>query len=452
MLDVLQTVLSFLVAIAVLVAIHEFGHFWVAKKLGVKVLRYSIGFGKPLWMKRAGPDQTEYVIAALPFGGFVRMLDERDGEVAEEEKHRAFNRQPLWKRFLIVLAGPAFNFILAILLYWGLAVVGVAGLKPVIGQVAIDSPAARAGLQSGMEIVSTEGWSTPTWEAVFQESLPRLVETSSLTIEAKDQQGYNRTYTIDLSEINLDRDIRRPFGALGIYLFDSPAVIDEVLPDKAAQKAGLLAGDTIVRLDDKPVIHWNQIGEYIADKAHKTLPIVVQRDGQLVEMSVTPDEIKRDGHSIGLLGVKHRSQIRITDEDKARHQLSVFEAVPYAMHRTWNISYVTAKVLGLMVTLQMSLSNISGPINIAVVAGESASIGLDRYIIFLALVSISLGILNLLPIPVLDGGHLMYYIIEWIKGSPVSETMEAIGQRVGIMLLMLLMMLAVYNDIMRFNF
>ncbi len=447
---VLYTIISFLVAIAILVAIHEFGHFWVAKKLGVKVLRYSIGFGKTLWMKRAGPDQTEYVIAALPLGGYVRMLDEREADVPESEKHRAFNRQPVWKRFLIVLAGPAFNFFLAILIYWAIAVVGVTGLKSSIGQVEEDSLAARAGLQPGMEIVSVEGWSTPTWESVFQEALPRLVERSSLTIEAKDSQGFVRTYNLDLSGIDPDRDIKRPFDALGLYFFDFPAIIDDVVKDQSADKAGLKPGDEIIQVGDKAITHWSQIGGTISDKANVPLDVTVLRDGKSMTFTVTPYEVKHKGESFGRLGIIQKRP-PISEEQKVSHELGVFESVGYALHRTWNISYVTLRVLGLMVTMEMSVTNISGPINIAVVAGESASIGWDRYIIFLALVSISLGILNLLPIPILDGGHLLYYLVEIIKGSPVSETTEAIGQRIGILMLVMLMMLAFYNDIVRLS-
>lgn len=449
---VLYTVVSFLVAIALLVAIHEFGHFWVAKKLGVKVLRYSIGFGKPLWIKRAGPDQTEYVIAALPFGGYVRMLDEREGDVAESEKHRAFNRQPIWKRFLIVLAGPAFNFLLAIVAYWIIGVTGITGLKSMVGEVAPGSYAAQAGITPGMQIIRTQGWETPTWDAVFQEALPSLVDQSTLTLEAKDPAGNINTYQLDLSGIDPDKDLKQPFDALGLFFFDIPAVVGEVMPDTPAAAAGMLPGDIILRIGHEDIVHWRQISMALQDKAGKELNLVIDRAGKLIDVSVTPYAFTRKGQTFGVMGIRPEAvQRKLTDDEKAVQQFGAIDAFGYAMHRTWNISYVTLRVLGLMVSMKMSLTNISGPINIAVVAGESASIGWDRYIIFLALVSISLGILNLLPIPILDGGHLMYYVVEFIKGSPVSEATEAMGQRIGIMMLVMLMMLAFYNDIIRLS-
>ena len=449
---VLYTIISFLAAIAILVAVHEFGHFWVAKKLGVKVLRYSIGFGKPLWIKRAGPDQTEYVIAALPFGGFVRMLDEREGEVAESEKHRAFNNQPLWKRALIVVAGPAFNFLLAIVAYWIISVVGLTGLKAVVGEVAPGSYAAQAGITPGMQIVRTEGWSTPTWDAVFQEALPRLVERSTLTLDARDSAGNINTYQINLRGIDPDKDIKQPFDALGLFFFDIPPVVGEVIVDTPAASAGILKGDKIVRIGHEDIVHWHQISMALQDKAGKELNVVIDRAGKLIDFTLTPEAYSRNGQSIGVIGIRPEVVPRkITEDEKAVQQFGLLEGLGYSMHRTWNISYVTLRVLGLMVSMKMSLTNISGPINIAVVAGESASVGWERYVIFLALVSISLGILNLLPIPILDGGHLMYYFIEFIKGSPVSEATEAMGQRIGILMLVMLMMLAFYNDIIRLS-
>ena len=451
MFDVLSTILWFIIAIGILIAVHEFGHFWVAKKLGVKVLRYSIGMGKPIFIRKFGPDQTEFALSAFPIGGYVAMLNDQEDEVSEQDKPRAFNNQPIWKRSLITLAGPAFNFLLAIVAYWIVAVWGVAGLKPMIDQVELNSIAAQAGLQRGMEIVEVEGWQTPTWDTVFQEALPRLVERSELKLIARDQSGIENEFTLDLSGLDIDRDIRQPFDAMGIYIFDAPPVIDEVLADKPAAAAGLQAGDKILRLGEKNINHWNQIGRYIENKANKEFTVTYLRNGQEQITSVVPDEVIIKGRTFGQLGIKYVSKVKHSDYEKAINQHSALSAVGYSIHRTWNISYVTTRVLGLMASLKMSLTNISGPVNIAVVAGQSASIGIDRYILFLALVSISLGILNLLPIPILDGGHLFYYLIEAIKGSPVSETVEAIGQRIGIMMLVMLMMLAFYNDIVRLS-
>lgn len=451
MISVLYTIGSFLVAISILIAFHEFGHYWVAKRLGVKVLRYSIGFGKPIWRKTAGPDKTEYVIAALPLGGYVKMLDEREGEVAEEEKHRAFNRQKIWKRFAIVFAGPAFNILLAVLAYLLVSLIGTAGFKPVIGLIAPGTPAAAAGLQSGMEIISVEGWRTPTWDAVFQEALPKLVEKSDLQVKARYENGIEHDYVLDLSGLNLDKDIQQPFKALGIRLFNLPPVIGAVANDMPAKKAGLKPGDIVTLIDDHPILDWMDISDFVYEHPDQVLTVVVKRNEDILTFKIhTAVKIIR-GRAIGLLGISRNTDFpKITEKDRAVFKLGLADGIAYSVHRTWNVAYVTLRVLGLIATTKMSLTNISGPINIAVTAGESASLGLDRYIIFLALVSVSLGILNLLPIPILDGGHLMYYVYEFISGKPVSEKVEIIGQRIGIALLMMLMALAFYNDIMRY--
>lgn len=451
MIDVLYTIGSFLVAISVLIAFHEFGHFWVAKKLGVKVLRYSIGFGKPLWRKTAGPDNTEYVIAALPLGGYVKMLDEREGDVAENEKHRAFNRQALWKRAAIVFAGPAFNMLLAVIAYLFVALIGTAGLKPVVAMIVPASPAANAGLEPGMEIVSVEGWKTPTWDTVFQESLTRFVDKSALEVTAKFKNGLEHRYTLDLSGLNLDRDIKQPFKALGIHLFYMPPLVGEVLQDSPAKKDGLKAGDEIIQIDDHAIIHWTDIGEYVVGRPDRDINLTIKRSNEILHINTRTYTDVYEGRKIGRLGIKpDPAYPKIGEEDRAVHKLGLFDGIVYSIHRTWNVSYVTLKVLGLIVSTKMSFTNISGPINIAVTAGQSASLGLDRFIIFLALVSVSLGVLNLLPIPILDGGHLMFYLYEFVTGKPVSETVEAIGQRIGIFLLLMLMALAFYNDIMRY--
>jgi regulator of sigma E protease len=451
MIGVLYTIGSFVVAISILIAFHEFGHYWVAKRLGVKVLRYSIGFGKPLWRKTAGPDKTEYVIAALPLGGYVKMLDEREGEVAEEEKHRAFNNQKLWKRFAIVFAGPAFNILLAILAYLAVSLMGTSGFKPVVNVVKPGSPAAVAGLQAGMQIVSVDGWRTPTWDSVFQEALPHLVEKSELSVTAKYENGVEHNYVLNLSGLNLDKDIQQPFKSMGIYMFNLPPVIGSVAEGMPAAKAGLKPGDKIVQIDGQPVLDWMDISDYVVNRPNQDVDVVVERNKQQLSFKIRTSAKRIRGKEVGLLGIaRDASSLKITDKDRAVFKLGLLDGIAYSVHRTWDVAYVTLRVLGLIATTKMSLSNISGPINIAVTAGESASLGLGRYIIFLALVSISLGILNLLPIPILDGGHLMYYVYEFVSGKPVSEKVEIIGQRIGIALLMMLMALAFYNDIMRY--
>jgi regulator of sigma E protease len=351
---------------------------------------------------------------------------------------------------LIVLAGPAFNFFLAIFIYWGISVWGVEGTKPVIKQIEPNSIAQKAGLNKGDEIVNVEGWDTPTWNAVFHETIPNLISRSQVTMSVKSESGIITEHQLDLSTVDINRSIKRPLDEMGIYSFELPAIIDKVIEGKSAEKAGLLPGDRIVKLGDKPIIHWYQVARYLQDKANKTFTIVVERNGELVSSSITPYEAEIKGIKLGRIGAAVQiPQQQDSEYESAVNQYSPLAAIGYALHRTWNVTYTTGKALGLMVTMQMSLTNISGPINIAVVAGKTASIGVMQYILFLALVSISLGILNLLPIPILDGGHLLYYIIEAIKGSPVSEVTEAIGQRIGIMFLIMLMLLAFYNDIVR---
>jgi regulator of sigma E protease len=451
MMGILYSVGSFLIAISILIAFHEFGHYWVAKRLGVKVLRYSIGFGKPLWKKTAGPDKTEYVIAALPLGGYVKMLDEREGEVAEEEKHRAFNRQKVWKRFAIVFAGPAFNLLFAVFAYLFLALNGTAGLKPVVALVAPGSPAAIAGLESGMEIVSVDGWRTPTWDAVLQEALPRLVDKSNLQVNARFKNGIEHSYTLNLNGLKAEEALQQPDKALGVYIFNIPPIIGSVGDGTPAQKAGLKAGDSITQINDHPIQDWMDISDYVVGRPDQDLTVFVKRNNETQSFKIHTYTQKVNGKQIGLLGIKpDTSSLKITDEDRAEFKLGFADGVLYSVHKTWVISYVTLRAMWLIASTKMSVTNISGPISIAVTAGQSASLGINQFIIFLALVSVSLGILNLLPIPILDGGHLMFYVYEFVSGKPVSETVEAIGQRIGLALVLMLMALAFYNDIMRY--
>jgi regulator of sigma E protease len=451
---IIESIAAFVVAIGVLVTIHEFGHFWVARKMGVKVLRFSVGFGKPLWIKKAGRDQTEYVIASIPLGGYVKMLDEREGEVATEDIDRAFNRKSVWRRFAIVAAGPAFNFIFAIVAYYLIYLAGVAGIKPMVGEVANPSPAYSAGIKKQDTILSINGAETISWErarfSLLEESVDR--GTITLVVQGLDMQISEKT--LDLSGLRLLQDEQIDLmGELGLSMWrpDIPPIIDEVIPDGAAAAAGVMAGDEILALDGKAISNVNQWVDLIRAHPGRMLSLLVLRQGEKVTLQISPAIREENGSSYGFIGVKNRIEI----PEDVRRQMKVVErygpvgALGEALDKTWRMSWLTLKVLGKLVIGEASVKNLSGPITIARYAGMSARIGLEQFFGFLAIISISLGVLNLLPIPILDGGHLFYYLIEMLKGSPVSEFTEMVGQKIGIALLFGLMSIAIYNDLLR---
>ena len=450
----LINVAAFIVAIGVLVTIHEFGHFWVARKMGVKVLRFSVGFGKPLWTKKLGDDQTEYVLAAIPLGGYVKMLDEREAEVPRAELERAFNRKNVWRRFAIVAAGPVFNFIFAIVAYYLIYLAGVAGIKPIIGEVSNPSPAYSAGVHLQDVIISINGIETPSWEkarfALLEESVDRGAIT--LTVQGLDKQISDKT--LDISGLRLLQDEQIDLmGELGLSMWrpDIPPMIEEVIPEGAAAKAGLLAGDKIVSLNGQTIINVYQWVDQIRSNPGQNLALVVLRDDQRVNLQIIPAIREENGTSYGFIGVMNRVEIppEIRREMEFFEQYGPVDAMAEAIDKTWRMSWLTLRVLGKLIIGEASVKNLSGPITIARYAGISARIGLEQFLGFLAIISISLGVLNLLPIPVLDGGHLFYYLIEMIKGSPVSETIELVGQKIGIALLVGLMSIAIYNDLLR---
>ena len=450
----LINVAAFVVAIGVLVTIHEFGHFWVARKMGVKVLRFSVGFGKPLWTKKLGDDQTEYVLAAIPLGGYVKMLDEREAEIPRAELERAFNRKNVWKRFAIVAAGPVFNFIFAIVAYYLIYLAGVAGIKPIIGEVSNPSPAYSAGVHLQDVIISINGIETPSWEkarfALLEESVDRGAIT--LTVQGLDKQISDKT--LDISGLRLLQDEQIDLmGELGLSVWrpDIPPMIEEVIPEGAAAKAGLLAGDKIVSLNGQTVINVYQWVDLIRSNPGQNLALVVLREDQRVNLQIIPANREENGASYGFIGVMNRVEIppEIRREMEFVEQYGPVDAMSEAIDKTWRMSWLTLRVLGKLIIGEASVKNLSGPITIARYAGISARIGFEQFLGFLAIISISLGVLNLLPIPVLDGGHLFYYLIEMIKGSPVSETIELVGQKIGIALLVGLMSIAIYNDLLR---
>ncbi|QKT02437.1 RIP metalloprotease RseP [Ectothiorhodospiraceae bacterium 2226] len=445
--DLLYTLAAFAVALGVLIAFHEFGHFWMARRAGVKVLRFSIGFGRPLYSRRFGADRTEFVIAALPLGGYVKMLDEREAPVAEQDLSRAFNRQSVGKRIAIVAAGPAANFLFAIAAYWLMFVIGVSGLQAILGEVPAQTPAAQAGLEQGQRVVAVQGRATPTWNAAMEALLPHLLDGGPVRIEVEDAAGERAVRVLELPRMGADLDPREAIRALGLTPFQPrvPPVIGEVLRGGAAAEAGIVAGDRVLRIDGQPVDDWQGLAAYIAERPGQWLTLELERSGQPVQVRVRP---VADADGLGRIGVA----VRMPELDPSWmgvERYGPLQAAWSGAERTWEMTTLTLRLLGRMIVGQASVENLSGPITIAQYAGHTASIGLAQFLAFLAIVSISLGILNLLPIPLLDGGHLLYYLVEIVKGSPVSEQTQLIGQRIGIVMLLALMTLAFYNDLAR---
>ncbi len=453
MTEALLSLFAFLVAVGTLVVVHEFGHFWVARRLGVKVLRFSIGFGRALWGKRIGRDQTELVIAALPLGGYVKMLDEREGEVAPEERHREFNGQGLAVRSAIVAAGPVFNLLFAVVAYWLMFVIGVTGMKPRVGAVEPDSSAARAGFAAGQEIIAVESRPTPTWEAVVNALLPELVDGKALSLTVREAGGGERRLTLDLAVIALDDlakgDLLRRLG-LHPYRIELPAVIGEVLPGGAAERGGVRAGDRVVTADGRPITSWEEWVDYVRTRPGQRIRAEVERGEERLYLDLTPDRVEEGGKTLGRIGVGMQSLKGVHEELVGVERYTPMAAVGQALRKTVEVSLISLKVFGKMLTGGASVQNLSGPISIAQFAGRSAEMGLTAFLYFLGIVSVSLAILNLLPIPMLDGGHLMYYLIELVRRRPVSLATQQIGQQIGIAILVGLMGLALYNDITRF--
>ena len=451
MMSILFTILSFIVAISILVAIHEYGHYIVAKKLGVKILRFSIGFGKPLWKKTFGKDKTEFVIAALPLGGYVKMLDKRETEVDEKDMHREFTAQSVWTRIAIVAAGPIFNFLFAFFAYWLMFVVGVSGVKPVIGNVDADGLAKQAGITSGYEIVAINNNKTPIWDVAVKNIIPAIVDRSQAVLELKNKEGNTITRTLDFSATTGEIKVENLFEQIGFNPW-RPLIkptIGAVLDDSPAKDAGFKVDDKIISVNGTLTPDWLDVVEIVSNKPAEILQVVILRNNKQQTLQVIPEKIVRNGKTVGRLGLGHKSGSTYPKDMRVTHGYNVFESIPSAISRTWDFSVLTLKMMGKIFTGEISIKNLSGPVSIAKYAGYSASAGLARFLDFLAIVSISLGILNLLPIPILDGGHLTYYIIEVVRKKPVSEETQEFASRIGIVLLFSLMAVALYNDILR---
>ena len=451
--SILHNLFFFIVAIGVLVTFHEFGHYWVARKLGVKVLRFSVGFGKPLltWRRSNDADQVEYAIAAIPLGGYVKMLDEREGNVAEEELHRTFNRQPVLNRSLIVFAGPAFNFILAIVFYWMVFVLGTTAQRPLLGTPEPESIAAQAGFSDKDEILAVGESEVSSWNTFRIALIDHGLGGGQLDVKVRDADGFEITRFLQLGDTRVLADETDIVKKLGFEMWrpELPPEIGGVLDDGAASRAGLIKGDVIRAINAMNVSDWSEIVESVRNSAGQPLEFTVDRGGQQLTIGVVPDSKKQGDEVVGYIGAYQNVPDEVRDQMLVEIKYGVVESIPKAVVKTWDMSLLTLRVLWKMVTGEASLNNISGPITIAQYAGVTATIGFTTFIGFLAIISVSLGVLNLLPIPMLDGGHLLYYLIETIKGGPVSETFEVRGQQIGVMILALLMMIALFNDFQR---
>ncbi len=452
MMNLLTTLLAFAVALGVLVTVHEFGHYLVARLCGVKIKRFSVGFGKPLWIKRAGRDATEWVIAAIPLGGYVKMVDEREGEVAPADLPRAFNRQPVARRFAIVCAGPVANFILAVAIFWLLLAYGMPALKPVIDAPPPGTPAAAAGLNAGDTILRINGSGVASWQDVRWNLLDDAFGRQSIDLTVRTAaNGSIVQRPLDVSTLSyadLDRDFMKPLG-LALYTPPLAPIIGKVLPGTPAAASGLREGDVITAIAGQPIDNWRQVVKAIRGHPAVPLDIQVRRADRTLQLSVTPETVANKGAEIGRIGVAPHVDQGALKALITEVRYPLLPALAHAVRKTWNMSVFTLKMLGEMVIGRVSLKNLSGPITIADYAGQSAHVGWVAYLGFIALISISLGVLNLLPIPLLDGGHLMYYIVEIFRGRPVPDKVIEFGQQVGMVLLVTLMAFALYNDINR---
>ncbi|MBK7956057.1 MAG: RIP metalloprotease RseP [Candidatus Accumulibacter sp.] len=442
---------AFALILGILVVVHEFGHYLAARWAGVKVLRFSVGFGKPLWARRFGQDGTEWAIAAFPLGGYVKMLDEREGEVPPQDLHRSFNRQPVQRRMVIVAAGPAANFLLAIVLYWGLFWHGTEEFRPILGAPVIASPAAAAGFEDGELVLQVGGEKVQTWQEMRWRLLQGAADQAQVDLEVINPRHEIAIRRLDVSAVRnsgWEGDALERLG-LGLFRPRLPPVLGRVTPGSAADAAGLLSGDEILSIDGQAIASWAEVVKAVRGSPEKALSLEVLRAGARVRMTVTPAAVEERGNEIGRIGAA------VIDNGEAREAMMItvsygpVAALSKAVAETWDKSAFTLLMMGKMITGEVSWRNISGPVTIADYAGQSARLGIDYYLKFLALVSISLGVLNLLPIPILDGGHLLYYLVEIIKRGPVSERTMEIGQQIGLTLLIMLMAFAFYNDINR---
>jgi regulator of sigma E protease len=448
-------VLWFVVAVSLLVTVHEFGHFWVARRLGFKVLRFSVGFGRPLWRWSAGPDQTEYVLAAIPLGGYVKLLDEREGPVPAHDLARSFTRKPPWQRIVVLLAGPGFNILFAILVLWGMFWInGETEIRPLVGEVVKDSVAERAGLRSGDEITAINGAPVAGQRDVVFGLLDAMSGQGQAVLAVRSSSGHAQTDTLSVTNSAERRRLTEPselFKGLGFEFWEPtvPAVLGKVVADGPAARAGLKTGDEITAINGEPVRNFHDVIGRIAGRPGESITVTYQRDGKEHNARVTVASEHVEGRLVGRIRVMTASSVRIPDSLLRHTDLGPLAALGRAVGEAENMTALQARLFWRMLLGQVSLKNLSGPLSIAEYAGDSAQAGVAPFLGFLVLISLSLGFLNLLPVPILDGGQIVFQLAEWLKGKPLSERTQVLGQQVGIALLVVLMGVALFNDIAR---
>ena len=437
----IHTLFYFLLALTILVAIHEFGHYYAARKLGVKVLKFSIGLGKSVWRYQQSPESTEFSIGMLPLGGFVKMVDEREGEVAERDLPFAFNRQKVSVRSAIVFAGPFANFLLAILLYWIVFMVGVAGIKPIVGTLSPGTLAEQAGFQEGDEIIAVGNIPTPTWTMAISEIFFHAMDNESVPVEVLTAREQKLIRDLIIPQELLEKP-QLLHDRLGINALEPSLepVLEEVMPNSAARLAGLAAGDRLLVADGNPIKDWQQWVDYVRANPDKDIALVVERNGAEINLTIRPAKVETPQGVVGKIGAAVQ---------RPKFPLAAYPALVAAFYKTWESSVMTLKMIGRIIVGNASVDNLSGPISIAKYAEQSAKSGLTSFLEYLAIVSLSLGVVNLLPIPVLDGGHLMFYVLEAVMGKPIPEGIQIKLLNIGVMILLCLMVFSFYIDIFR---
>ncbi|MCR9628048.1 sigma E protease regulator RseP [Vibrio diabolicus] len=451
MTGILWNLISFIVALGILVAVHEFGHFWVARRCGVKVEKFSIGFGKSIWSK-VGKDGTEYSISMIPLGGYVKMVDSRVDEVPEHEKHLAFDKKALWKRTSIVAAGPIFNFLFAIFAYWLVFLIGIPAVKPVIGEVTPNSIVAEAGIESGMELKSISGIKTPDWESVNMGLISHIGDDlMTVTLTSANEVGSEVTKTLDLREWEFDPETQSAMQSLGFapYTPEVYRVIEQVSQGGAAEKAGVLPGDEIVAIGEQRITEWKQVVEAVRSNPDTPIELTVLRQGYEQTLTLTPGSRElANKEVVGFAGIAPKVA-EWPESYRFDLQFGVFESVGKAVDKTGQVIGLTISMLKKLIVGDVGLNNLSGPISIAKGAGATADYGLVYFLGFLALISVNLGIINLVPLPMLDGGHLLFFAIEAVIRRPVPERVQEMGFRIGGAIIFSLMALALFNDFTR---